>query len=838
MTPERWQRVAKLFEAALEKEPAARAGFLAQASGADSALSEEVLRLLAADEKAGAFLSAGLPPPPRNPPVSSPVGSRVGPYRILSEIGHGGMGAVYRAVRDDDQYQKQVAIKLIRGGMASDYTVKRFKAERQILANLEHANIARLIDGGTAEEGAPYFSMEYVEGKPLDQYCALNHLSIPQRLELFRTVCAAVQYAHQRLVIHRDLKPSNILVTEDGTVKLLDFGIAKLLDEEVGLGLTFTGFALMTPEYASPEQVKGEPVTTATDVYSLGMVLYELLALRRAYELNTRSAMEVSRVVCQVEPKRPSAVTPRELSRQLAGDLDTIVLKAVRKEPARRYASAQELSEDVRRHLADLPVLARADSASYRAAKFAKRHKAAVAATGLVGLSLLGGLVTTARQARIAEANRAQAERRFGEVRKLANGLLFKYHDGIAKLPGSTAVRETMLNDALEYLDNLARDSAGDLSLLRELATAYEKVGDVQAGVNIGSVGNTAGALKSYQKQLAIREQIASLQPASLEDRRYLASAYVKVGNTLGRAGNGKAMREMCAKAFAIYQALAATEPTNIKFRGDLARGYFHLADSAESIDEKISNFRKSAVIYQELAVENPEHRRSAALAYKYLSSSLKKSGDLQGALDVARQALAIDELRAASEPADTEAKLDRSYSQSQLGYALLASGDVRGALANMQEAVRIRLEVVQADPKNFQVRWTTTMVQEDIADVLAQLGDLTGALDEHLRASEALEALTRNDPANSDLRFRTARSYSRVAGAYAAVAASEPSSPRARIGWRSARSWYQRGSVAMAELVAGNPSNKAFKEVAEKAAQGITRCDTELSRFGKTPRM
>src|SRR5216684_240638 len=447
MTPERWQRVAELFEAALEKEPAARASFLAEAAGGDSTLSQEVLLLLAADGKAGEFLSAGLPSPPMNPP-SVPVGRRIGQYRVLSEIGHGGMGAVYRAVRDDDQYQKQVAIKLIRGG--------------------------------TAEEGAPYFSMEYVEGKPLDQYCALHHLSIPHRLELFRTVCAAVQYAHQRLVIHRDLKPSNILVTEDGTPKLLDFGIAKLLDEEVGLGLTFTGFALMTPEYASPEQVKGEPVTTATDVYSLGMVLYELLALRRAYELKTRSTLEISRVVCQLEPKRPSAVTSRELSRQLAGDLDTIVLKAVRKEPARRYASAQELSEDIRRHLAGLPVFARGESTSYRAAKFVQRHKAAVAATALVGLSLLGGLVTTARQARIAEANRARAERRFGEVRKLANAVLFKYHDGIAKLPGSTAIRETMLNDALEYLDNLARDSAGDLSLMRELATAYQKVGDVQ----------------------------------------------------------------------------------------------------------------------------------------------------------------------------------------------------------------------------------------------------------------------------------------------------------------------------------------------------------------------
>ncbi len=836
MTPERWQRVAELFEAALEKEPAARASFLAEAAGGDSTLSQEVLLLLAADEKAGEFLSAGLPSPPMNPP-SVPVGRRIGQYRVLSEIGHGGMGAVYRAVRDDDQYQKQVAIKLIRGGMASEYTIKRFKAERQILANLEHANIARLIDGGTTEEGAPYFSMEYVEGKPLDQYCALHHLSIPHRLELFRTVCAAVQYAHQRLVIHRDLKPSNILVTEDGTPKLLDFGIAKLLDEEVGLGLTFTGFALMTPEYSSPEQVKGEPVTTAADVYSLGMVLYELLALQRAYELKTRSTLEISRVVCQVEPKRPSAVTPRELSRQLAGDLDTIVLKAVRKEPARRYASAQELSEDIRRHLAGLPVFARGESTSYRAAKFVQRHKAAVAATALVGLSLLGGLVATVRQARIAEANRARAERRFGEVRKLANAVLFKYHDGIAKLPGSTAVRETMLNDALEYLDNLAHDSAGDISLMRELATAYEKVGHVQAGVNIGSIGDTAGALKSYQKELAIREQITSLQPASLEDRRRLASAYIEVGMTVGNTGNDKARLEMFGKAFAMYQAVAETDPTNIKYRGDLARGYWHLADASESLDEKINNFRKSATIYQDLAVANPtEYRRSAALAYKYLSTSLKKTGDLKGALDFARQALAIDEQRAASDPADTEAKLDLSYSQSQVGFALLSGSDFPGALSSFQEALKLRLEVVQADPRNAHARLMTATLQQDIAGVRAQQGDLTGALDEYLRSVDTFEALARNDSANTEIRFRTARTHSRVGGAYAALAAREQSPARGRIDWRSARSWYQRSSVALAELAAGNPSSKTYKEASEHAAQEIARCDAELARLGKTP--
>ena len=311
MTPERWQRVKDLFETALAQEPAARAVFLAGAAPDDPVLAEEVLRLLASDAKAGAFLST--PPGATSLGLASraaftvPVGRHIGPYRILAEIAQGGMGAVYRAVRDDDQYQKQVAIKLVRGGMGPDLVIERFKAERQILANLEHPNIARLIDGGATEEGWPWFSMEYVEGRPIDAYCVSRGLSTRQRLELFRTVCSAVQYAHQRLVIHRDLKPRNILVTDDGTPKLLDFGIAKLLSTEAGHGATLTGSGLMTPEYASPEQVRGHLITTTSDVYSLGVLLYELLVGTRPCEIRGGTPEEILHAICETEPVRPSA---------------------------------------------------------------------------------------------------------------------------------------------------------------------------------------------------------------------------------------------------------------------------------------------------------------------------------------------------------------------------------------------------------------------------------------------------------------------------------------------------------------------------------------------------
>ena len=517
MTPQRFAEIDRLVSLALEREPDERATFVEQTCGADAELFQEVETLLKCHEQPGSFLA--------EPPISllgefstqetgevdaqinARIGRRIGPYRLLAEIGHGGMGVVYRAVRDDDQYQKQVAIKVVQGGMDWSLVLGRFKAERQILANLEHPNIARLIDGGTTEEGCPYFSMEYVEGQTLDRYCASHQLSTRQRLELFRTICSAVHYAHQRLVIHRDLKPSNILVTEEGTPKLLDFGLAKLLSAEDCRVATLTGPPMMTPEYASPEQVLGSTLTTATDLYSLGMVLYELLAGKRAYELKTRALPESLEVVCKIEPVPPSRVAPREIARRLSGDLDDIVLMALRKEPARRYASVQELSEDIRRHLEGLPVLARGDAASYRAAKFVRRHKAAVAATALVGLSLLGGTVATARQARIAEANRELAERRFNDVRKLANEVfLSKYHDGITQY--STATRETLLNEAVEYVESLspetlAMDSAYALAYAG-LAQAYlREYNATKAPELIGQARNSAQRAVELNASLA-----------------------------------------------------------------------------------------------------------------------------------------------------------------------------------------------------------------------------------------------------------------------------------------------------------------------------------------------
>jgi len=384
MEPTRWERLQALFDAAAELAAPAREAFLAESCPDDPTLRravESLLLDLGRDDAITSAMREELAAPAAQP------GEHIGPYRLERELGRGGMGEVYLAVRDDAEYHQRVAVKLLRGGLGGGEILARFRAERQILAGLEHPNIARLLDGGR-HGGLPYLVMEYVEGQPITDHCARLRLDVPARLRLFREVCAAVQYAHQNLVVHRDIKPSNVLVSTQGVPKLLDFGIAKLLRPDApGAGATSTHMRLMTPEYASPEQIKGRGITTASDVYSLGVLLYELLTGRRPHEVESagRDLPALERLVCEREPSRPSLAVERTpasstLRRQLRGDLDNIVLKALEPEPERRYASAEQLSEDLRRHLEGEGILARPPGTLTRLVKRARKHRRATAA--------------------------------------------------------------------------------------------------------------------------------------------------------------------------------------------------------------------------------------------------------------------------------------------------------------------------------------------------------------------------------------------------------------------------------------------------------------------------
>ncbi|MDP1571230.1 MAG: serine/threonine-protein kinase [Vicinamibacterales bacterium] len=509
MTPERWARVQAIFEGAVALPPGGRDAYVAAECGADADLRHRVDRLLAADAAEQAA--------PADPAIHDAVRlavddlaraqeavatlSRVGPYRIVREIGQGGMGAVYLAERDDDEFRQQVAIKIIRG-LLDPERVRRFRAERQILAVLDHPNIARLLDGGTTAEGLPYLVMEYVEGVPIDQYADAAALSISDRLRLVGAVCDGVSHAHRALVVHRDLKPGNILVTADGVPKLLDFGIAKLLDEaspDAGL-VTGPAMRLLTPDYASPEQVRSGRVTTATDVYAIGILLYELLTGRRLYRFRSMTSTEIERVVCDVEPVRPSLAVeeaaegedgvlearaarrqtrPRRWAAQLAGDLDTIVAMALEKDPARRYSSVEALAEDLRRHRDGRPVNARPATIRYRTRRFVSRHRWGVATAALFLLLIAGasaGLVVQA--ARIAEERDAAALER--DTAEQVSGFLielFQVSDPSQARGNEVTARELLERGAERVDRELAAQPAVQGRIMHTIGEVYRSLG-------------------------------------------------------------------------------------------------------------------------------------------------------------------------------------------------------------------------------------------------------------------------------------------------------------------------------------------------------------------------
>ncbi len=532
MTPERWQQIQTLAEAALEIDTDARSDFLDQACDGDEALRREVEALLGSLDRVESFLetpalgdfarfraAAGSGEPTTVArdsewrPAESGPGQHVGPYRILHEIGHGGMGTVYAAARDDP-FEHRVAIKLIRPGMDSGSVAQRFRSERQILANLDHPNIARLLDGGTADDGRPYFVMELIEGERIDRYCDRERLPIRRRLDIFREVCAAVDYAHRNLVVHRDIKPSNILITRRGVPKLLDFGIAKLLDDTdfpYTVEATRTGLRPMTPPYASPEQLLGQAITTASDVYSLGVLLYMLLTGRLPYALAEPSPQEMQRALAEGQLPRPSTAVnrpegpdelspdavsrrrgthPHQLRRRLAGDLDNIVLTALRREPERRYGSVALLAEDLRRHLEGLPVSARRDTFGYRAGKFLRRNKLAASIAGTSAALVLGFATTMAVQARQlarqrdrakaerdkADRERDKAHRERDRAEKVSTFLTDLFALADPEAGGNTVTAREILDRGLDRIQELEDQPEAQVGLMSALGRIYRKL--------------------------------------------------------------------------------------------------------------------------------------------------------------------------------------------------------------------------------------------------------------------------------------------------------------------------------------------------------------------------
>jgi serine/threonine protein kinase len=700
MSPENWQKIKALFNEAVELEAAESEAFLEAQTGASTEILAEVRRLLAA-EKQNNFEKpvASLAHLWQEDAAEDFIGQEIGNYRVVREIGRGGMGIVFEAVREGGDFSQTVALKLLKRGMDSDAMLRRFRHERQILASLEHPNIARLLDGGMSADGLPYFAMEFVKGQPIDEYCREKDLSINERLRLFLQVCAAVQFAHSRLVVHRDLKPTNILVTESGSVKLLDFGIAKIISPENELqNQTVTSLGMMTPAYASPEQIRGEIVSTSSDIYSLGLILYELLTGVSAYKFPNNRPDEIAKVICEEEPARPSSVigsksqvsssrsqvsssrfqvpgsksekitedneqratgggqNPQSAIRNpkfLRGDLDNIVLKALRKDISRRYASVEQFAGDIKRHLDGLPVIARPDTFSYRFEKFVSRNRVAVFAGILVFLSLIGGIAATSWQAYRAKQQRILAEKRFGEVRELANNAVFKYYDQIKDLQGATEARETLLKDAATYLDRLAEDAQSDQTLQKDLINAYIRLGDIMgAPHDNANAGDTGAALENYQKSLAIAEGLNRQTPGDWEITGKLRALHTKLGEVFQRMGNAGETKEHFRAAVELSERIAAHEPESPKQLSALGQSYILYGETlplgtgeGESVTVSSKGFSYLAKALQIAPDDSPSIQRTnmahirVGLQINALARDAEDGGDAGKASDYYSQA-------------------------------------------------------------------------------------------------------------------------------------------------------------------------------------------------------
>ena len=782
MTSERWQQVKRVLDELDGVAPEALPAAMTAACGGDEDLRREVESLLSFEDRAEALERAARP-------STGGVPGRIGPYRVERLLGAGGMGAVYLAVRDDDQYRKQVAIKVTATGGDPDL-LGRFRAERQIVAGLDHPYIARLLDGGALADGRPYFVMEYVAGRRIDAYVVEEKLDTTAVLRLFLKVSTAVQFAHQNLVVHRDLKAGNILVSEDGDPHLLDFGIAKVLDPAVlaNVEITHTLLRRMTPASASPEQVAGKAVTVSTDVYALGVLLYRLLTGASAYAGAKGFDTDPARAILEYDPPLASRApgVAQKLRRALAGDLDNIVRKAVEKDPARRYASVEELAADIERHLKGRPIHARPASVSYRAAKFLRRHRLAVAAAALAGLAIAGGLAGTLRYAHRAHLEQVRAQHGLAAVGKLMQSFMFEFDDAIKNLPGSSPARELVERRAVEYLDKLASEAGDDPAMLSDLADAYMHVAHM-TGAFREARGDSSPqkALKNGLKALALRRRALALNAgddnlrvklrdsiwstASLyfasgdirraaelyrEHIRMCESAVQRGGSVDERLGLGGALTSMGSierelgnydlalawhrRALAVREGLLKADPAST--RAQRAVGISHefigyVFTSQRNYAAAADEHRKALALFLPIAkadLRNAGIERLAAVAQENLCESLALGGAAQEAVGYCEAAIALYGGMAASDPKNFQAFEDLASCESTMSIALDLAGSPRTAFEHQQKARRLFELAASRDPDAVDLA-------EENAESLMELAKLRQQL--HMDGAEAAAA-------------------------------------------------------------------------------------------------
>ncbi|MEZ5424675.1 MAG: protein kinase [Pyrinomonadaceae bacterium] len=885
MQPENWKEIKKVLQEVLGLDPDRRKRFLENAA-ISPGVRREVESLLELEDEANRMMdlsavafSKNFFDDEENVPDAM-KDQEVGVYRILRELGTGGMGAVYLAERTDGQFDQLVAVKMLRREFNTREIRRRFDHEKEIQAALNHPNIARLIDAGSTMDSVPYLVMEHIEGEPISRFCRRRELTLEQRLKLFNKVCEAVAFAHRNLVIHRDLKPSNILVTEDGEPKLLDFGISKLLS---GRGneqtRTVTRLGVMTPEYASPEQVKGESVTTATDIYSLGVILFELLTGHRPFEKEFREKGNILKAILENEPEKPSDVLAEARSdgalaaaateqpktkdapvdeaetlvmeerktlelvrqtraqfaptnpKQLRGDLDNVILKALRKEPERRYRTVEQFASDIWNHLDGLPVSARPATFSYRTAKFIRRNKFGVAAGCLILLAILIGLIATLWQARVARAERIKAEKRFEDVRNLANSFLFEITPEIEKLSGSTRVKELVVKRALEYLKNLSDEAAGDARLQSELANAYEKVGGVQGNPYQNNIGDIEGAKASYEKARILLEALLKNDPENPDLKRDLA-------RVLGSVGDVNFYGDDTEKATASYQQARQLWESVVSARPDDADARLHLGMTISELGliefwagrnkKALETYDLSRKIFEKLHAEDPndvEAAHQTANIYIRIGEVLGWEEKAEQGAELLEKGLEMAETLAESNPGDKKIRRTLLMANMRRAENHVDQKQFGKGLEFYRKAEKMAAEALEKDPESARAKRDLIIMKFKVAETLDLAGHSRESLESLKQVLGLQEQLAESDPKNAEHRYDIGTTRIAIGDAYYNLK-----------NYDQALETFQTAIKNFSDLVAADPENNKSRRGEAVAKQNLGKTCVSLGDLRNRP--
>lgn len=782
LTAERWNRLNNLFHKFLEFSPESQVAELDKLQQSEPELASDLKNLLDAHHNSSTFLSGTVADD-----LSVRKGETVGPWEIQDEIGRGGMSTVFLASRIDGQFDRKVAVKFLHGLFPGKHTAERMKAEQNILAQLDHEYICKLFDAGITENGRPYFIMEYIDGEPIDMYCRETEVSVDEILNLFEQICEAVRYAHQRLIVHRDLKPGNIMVGKNGKIKLLDFGISKIVSEEPEMDITNTKTALhlMTPEYASPEQVRYDPVTTSTDIYSLGLILCKLLTGRFPYDVDQKTPLEIGNTILEAVPKKPSTLTHRKNNVEkgtaetsinlkqvkfLKGDLDNIILMALRKNPERRYASVDQLLRDIRNFRSDRPILARPESALYLTSKFIKRNKAGVIMAAAVTVLLCLAVIFSVRQAAIANEQRQIAETRLLDLRNLTGSLMFDVHDAVAPLPGSTPARELIATQVSDYLDRLSEIEGDNPELNLQLAASYRKIGDLLGNPTTSNLGRSDKAMESYERAEKHLERISTIATEELPElSRQKALLYEKKSDVLAMMGELPEAEDYQRKSVELFQQVMQ-EAGGTASEFSYAISLLKLGDllghpnftSLGMPDSSLVYYTSAEEIFTRHVARSPSDLRNVrysgliferiGVIQDYIGKDTEALNNFQKSADYRDTVIEMD-------PLNTNAIRDRAISYEKMGKIYQQQGRLSEAKQAFQEAFETYRWLSSSDPQNNSASQTLAVSHIHLGDLashseMPSFGDENMAKEHFMVSRQILIELQKNDTTNTRTAF------------------------------------------------------------------------------------